>query len=325
MKLEWGDADIPDLAGKTAIVTGASSGIGYEIARQLVAHGAHVVLASRHEGRTGQAARRIEAAAPGASVEARPLDLADLSAVRRFADEALRRHRGLDILVNNAGIAGGPRRETSDGFEMHFQVNYLGHFALTGLLLPALLARTGARVVSVSSDIAAKERIDFDDLQGGRKYRFVTAYAQSKLANLLFAFELERRSQSAGAGITSLAAHPGVVKTAILSGKESEWGQPRRGMERVVRTLQALFGKSPAQGALPLLYQATEPSAKSAEYIGPSGGRSGYPATSKIPTAALDRVVAKRLWDMSEAMTGVRYEALSRRIYAETRMPGLRA
>jgi NAD(P)-dependent dehydrogenase (short-subunit alcohol dehydrogenase family) len=117
MKLEWGDADIPGLAGKTAIVTGASSGIGYEIARQLAAHGAHVVLASRHEGRTGQAARRIEVAAPGASVEARPLDLADLSAVRRFADEALRRHRGLDILVNNAGIAGGPRRETSDGFE----------------------------------------------------------------------------------------------------------------------------------------------------------------------------------------------------------------
>jgi protochlorophyllide reductase len=312
MKTKWNAADIPTLTGRTAVVTGASSGIGYEIALQLAAHGAHVVLASRNQGRTDQVARQIETTTPGASVEVQVLDLADLASVRRFADAFSKRHHGLDILVNNAGIAGGPRRQTIDGFEVHFQVNYLGHFALTGLLLPALCSRVGSRVVTMSSDIATRGRIDFDDLQAERTYRWITAYAQSKLANLLFACELDRRCQSVGAGMSSLATHPGVAKTNLLIGKEADWGRPRRGMESLVRVTQIVLAQPAAQGSLPALYQATDSSARSAEYVGASGGlRGGYPAVGKVPVVARNQVTAKRLWEVSEELTGVRYDLLA--------------
>lgn len=315
MKSKWTVADIPPLTDRTTIVTGASSGIGYEIALQLAAHGAHVVLASRSQARTEQAARQIKTAAPQASVEVQVLDLADLASVRRFADTFSQWHDGLDLLVNNAGISGGPRRQTPDGFEAHFQVNYLGPFALTGLLLPALRARAGARVVTMSSDIADQGKIDFDDLQGVRNYGFIKAYAQSKLAGLLFALELERRSQAAGFDLTSLAAHPGIARSNLLTGKEADWGRPRRGMEHLVRLAQLLLAQSAAQAALPALYQATDPSATSAEYVGPSGGKRGrYPAVSTFPAAALDQGIAQRLWAVGEELTGVSYGAFSRRV-----------
>jgi NAD(P)-dependent dehydrogenase (short-subunit alcohol dehydrogenase family) len=314
MKAKWAAADIPNLGGRTALVTGSSSGVGYEIALQLARRGAHVILAARNQGRTEQAAHRIKTDVPGASVAAQLLDLADLASVRRCAEEFFGRHDCLDILVNNAGIAGGPRRGTADGLEAHFQINYLGHFALTGLLQPALRSRAGSRVVTVSSDIASRGRINFDDLPAERRYGWITAYAQSKLAALLFAFELDRRSQHAG--MTSLAAHPGAVNSNLLTDKEQDWGRQRRGMENVIRAIQVVLGRSAAAGALPILYQAAEPLATRGEYIGPSG-KDGYPVVSKIPAAALDQGVAKRLWEVSERLTGVHYGTL-----AGVSMPG---
>jgi NAD(P)-dependent dehydrogenase (short-subunit alcohol dehydrogenase family) len=311
MKPGWTPADIPTLKGRIAVVTGANSGIGYEIALQFASRGAHVVLASRDLERAAQAAQRIATAAPGARVEVQVLNLADLSSIRRFASEFCQHHAALDILINNAGISGGPRRTTVDGLEAHFQVNYLGHFALTGLLLPALRARAGSRVVTLSSDIASQGRIHFDDLQSERNYRLVATYAQSKLANILFALELDRHSRAAGAGITSLAAHPGIVKTPLLVGKEAEWGRSRQGMESVIRVLQLMFGKSPTKGAWPALYQATEPTARSAEYIGPPGAlRGGCVGVCKVPTAALDTQVARRLWEVSQELSAVHYDSL---------------
>ncbi|HWK07857.1 MAG TPA: oxidoreductase [Puia sp.] len=312
MKSKWNAAAIPDLKGCTSIVTGASSGVGYEIALQLAAHGAHVILASRNQDRTSEAARRIEASAPGASVEVQLLDLADLHSIRRFTNIFSDRHNGLDMLVNNAGVSGGPHRLTKDGFEAHFQINYLGHFALTGLLLPTLSLRAGSRVVNMSSDIASQGRINFEDLQGQHKYGFVTAYAQSKLANLFFAFELDRRCRQAGAGITSLATNPGVARSGLLVGKDTDWGRPRSGPENLLRMAQMVLALPAEKGALPALYQATDPSAQSAEYVvGAKWPKRGYPSAGKIPPAALDQTAARRLWEISENLTGVHYPFLN--------------
>jgi len=260
IKAGWSAADIPGLAGRIAVVTGASSGIGYEIARRLAAHGAHVVLACRDANRAAQAASAIRAQSPAASTEARVLDLGSLPSVRRFAAELGDRHGGLDILVNNAGISGGPRRETADGFEAHFGVNYLGHFALTGLLLPALLARPGARVVTMSSGLAAQARINFDDLGSQRAYRMTSAYGQSKLAGLVFAIELGRRARAAGSGLASLAAHPGAARTSLVSGKEAEWGRRRDATETVVRLVSScLRNQRPRQPSPPSTRPPTPP------------------------------------------------------------------
>ncbi len=274
------------------------------MARVLARHGARVILAARDRGRVEFAARLMEAASPQASVAVQLLDLADLGSVRRCAADFTRCNDGLDIQVNNAGVAGGPRRLTADGLEAHFQINYLGHFALTGLLQPALRARAGARVVTVSSDVAARGRIDFDDLQCESHYGWIAAYAQSKLAALLFAFELDRRSRHVGVG--SFAAHPGAVNTRLLVGKEADWGRPRRGMEHLIRAIQIVLGRSAEAGAVPILYQATAPLAKSADYMGP-GGKNGYPTVSKAPRAALNEPVARHLWEVSEQLSGIRY------------------
>ena len=310
IKPGWNAADLPDLNGRTAVVTGASSGTGYEIARQLAAHGAHVVLASRDADRTGHAAGRIGAAAPGSSVEAQVLDLASMASIRRFTSAFHRRHDGLDILVNNAGIAGGPRRETVDGFEAHLGTNHLGHFALTGLLLPALLARDHARVVTMSSGLAAQARIDFDDLQSRHKYRMTDAYGQSKLANLLFAVELDRRARAAGVALAGLATHPGVARTNLFVGKRSDWGRTRRGAETAVRLVQFLFAQPASKAALPALYQAAAAGAHSQQYVGTKGHMRGYPAAGTMPPAALDPATAQRLWRLSEELTGVGYDRL---------------
>src|ERR1017187_1966640 len=310
----WTAADIPDLPGRTAIVTGANSGTGYEIALQIPGHGPHVILACRNRARATQAAGLISAAAPACSIEVQVLDLASLDSVRRFTGLFDECHGGLDILVNNAGIAGGPRRQTTDGFEAHFGVNHLGHFALTGLLLPALLARPGSRVVTMSSGLAAQASINFDDLQTQRRYQMTTAYGQSKLASLLFAFELDRRAQGPGVGIASLATHPGVARTNLLTRKEADWGRRRRGAETLVRLVQVLAAQPAAKAALPALYQPTYPAARSDLYIGTKGHMRGQPAVSKIPPAALDHSTGKRLWDISEELTGVSYDSLSQPI-----------
>jgi NAD(P)-dependent dehydrogenase (short-subunit alcohol dehydrogenase family) len=312
MKVDWSAGDIPDLGGRTAIVTGASSGVGYQVALQLAVHGAHVVLASRDEERTRQAAHSIRAAYTRSSVEAMHLDLAEMSSISAFAQAFANRHRGLDILVNNAGISVGPRRETGDGFEMLLQVNYLGHFALTGLLLPLLEVRPGGRIVSVSSDIAASGQIDFDDFQAKRRYGLVRTYAQSKLANLVFAIELERRARSAGAGLQSFATNPGIAKTDLFSAKSSDWGRSLTFQERLLQAVQMTLGREPAVGALPILYQATDPAAFVSNYV----VEAKWPkpprlAIEAFPARARDPAVASRLWKISVELTGVDYRALA--------------
>jgi NAD(P)-dependent dehydrogenase (short-subunit alcohol dehydrogenase family) len=307
LKRRWSAEDIPDLTGRVAVVTGASGGIGYQIALRLAEHGAHVVLASRDRDRTNLAAQRIRAAAPGCHVEAHVLDLASLDAIHSFAGEFRRHHDGLDILINNAGVAGGGRRETADGFEIHLGINHLGPFALTGLLLPALVSRPGARVVTMSSGLAAQSRIDLDDLHSQRRYRMTTAYGQSKLANLLFAIELDRRARAGGTDLSSLAAHPGVARTNLLVGKDAEWGRGRRGPELAVRLVQILFAQPPAKAALPALYQATDPAADGRYYLGTKRHLRGYPARTPFPATALDQDTALRVWHVSEELTGVKY------------------
>ena len=308
MKAGWNTSEMPVLTGRTAVVTGASGGIGLAIARALAARGAHVVLASRQADRGARAAVDIGQAVPGASTETAVLDLASLASVRRFAAGVSERHGRLDILVNNAGIAGGPRRETADGFEAHFGVNHLGHFALTGLLLGSL--GPGSRVVTMSSGLAAQARIDFADLQSRRRYRMTAAYGQSKLAQLMFAVEFGRRLRSGDAGIESFAAHPGAARTSLMAGRRGEWGRGPGIAETAVRVTQVLFGAAPEAAALPCLYQATDPAADSSVYVGTKGHMRGHPAPSEIPPAALDEEVAERLWAASAELTGVGYDLL---------------
>jgi NAD(P)-dependent dehydrogenase (short-subunit alcohol dehydrogenase family) len=300
----WTAADIPDLSGRRAVVTGANSGLGFEIARQLATNGAHVTLAVRDVARGEDAKQRI---GEGADVEVRRLDLADLSSVREFAGGW---DGGLDLLVNNAGVMALPRRVTKDGFEMHIGTNHLGHFALTGLLLPALLKRPGTRAVTMSSGAHAYGRIRFENLQGERHYQRWLAYGQSKLANLLFAFELARRAALADVDLTSVAAHPGYAATNLqmqagqMEGsrvKQLTWGLANR-----------LLAQSGAQGALPALYAATMPDVIGGEYFGPNGpgGARGYPARASAAGRTRDPELAERLWAVSEELTGVTYPAL---------------
>jgi NAD(P)-dependent dehydrogenase (short-subunit alcohol dehydrogenase family) len=309
----WTRDDIGNLADRTAVVTGASGGIGLETARWMAANGAHIVLACRDYDRGGQAARQVTGAGgrPGATVEV--LDLADLASVRRFADRVIQRHGWIDILVNNAGIAGGPRRSTADGFEAHLGTNHLGHFALTGLLLPALLARPGARIVTLTSSVAAQGRINFADLNSERRYRFITAYSQSKLANLMFAIELNRRARAATVPLISTAVNPGIVATSLLRPKRDQWGRGSRPAELAVGVIQRLYGQPPGDGCLTSLYAATAPGLRGGEYIVPDGRghKRGNPAVGNPPLRALeDSETARRLWESSTDLTGVDYTAL---------------
>jgi len=310
MKPHWTDINIPNLRDATAIVTGASSGVGLEISRQLASHGAQVIMASRNLHRTQTAAQAIEVRHPGVQVEAHQLDLADLASVKIFSSMFLEKFPKLDILVNNAAVSGGPRRVTLDGFEANFQINYLSHFALTGLLLPALM-KTASRVVSVSSDVASNGKINFEDLQSEYKYGFIAAYAQSKLANLLFAMELDRRCRKAAIGINSLTTNPGVTTSNLLRDKESDWGRRPTATERLLQFAQKILALPVERGALPALYQATEPSACSDEYVvGEKWPKRGYPTLGKMPSSALDTVAAGRLWSLSEHLTGVHFNLL---------------
>ncbi len=299
----WTAQQLPDLSGKVAVVTGATGGIGGPLARELARAGATVVIAARDAGRGAATAGAIRAAAPGAAVEVEALDLASLESVRAFADRFAGAHDGADILVNCAGVMATARATTADGFESQFGVNHLGHFALTGLLMPGMKERAGARVVTVSSLNHRWGRIDFDDLQHERSYRRWRGYNQSKLANLLFAFELDRRLRAAHAAAGSVAAHPGYTDTSLQRRMEDSLER------RVLLVTNRLFGQSPDMGALPVLYAAAAPDVPGGTYIGPGGAGEarGYPAIAAASAAARDPALAARLWDVSEQLTGVSF------------------
>lgn len=313
-KSPWTEADIGDLKGCTAIVTGANSGIGFHTALQLAVHGAHVVMATRDTQRGEEAARQIIEVYPNADLEVQVLDLADLSSVRRFATAWIQDHRQINILVNNAGVMGiPPSRRTVEGFETQFGINHLGHFTLTGLLLPSLLAHSGARVVTVSSGGAAIGQIDFDNLQGERRYRLLGTYTQSKLANLIFALELDQRARAGCTDLVSVACHPGIGATKIGMA-ERQQSKPRRLQDIALLGLR-LVAQPAAQAALPSLYAATSATVSGGEYFGPANfyGLHGPPTRITPPRQALDSETARRLWEVSEELTGVRYNLLTQR------------
>lgn len=299
---------MPSLAGRTAIVTGATSGIGLITARELAAHGAHVTLAVRNAEKGEQTAGMIRATSPGATVEVQPLDVADLTSVRAFADAWGSEHTdGLDLLINNAGVMAIPRRESPDGHELQLATNHLGHFALTGLLLPALVARPRSRVVSVASGAHRFGRMDFDDLMGVQRYQPWRAYGQSKLANLLFTSELQRRLDLNGIPTLALAAHPGYASTNLQSVGPRMSG--RRWAEVPLALANRFIAQSAEMGALPTLFAATAPGLPGDTYIGPGGFMEtrGHPTVVDRSAAAQDEESAGRLWQVSEELTGVHY------------------
>ncbi|QDI82123.1 SDR family NAD(P)-dependent oxidoreductase [Methylorubrum populi] len=299
----WTVADIPSQAGRRAVVTGASAGLGFETARALAGAGAAVVLAVRDPGKGERAAAAIRREHPGAELSVRRIDTASLASVRAFAED-WPDDAPIDRLVLNAGIAAVPRREESvDGFERQFATNYLGHFALTGLLLPFL--SPSARVVSVASLAHRGGAIRFDDLHWCKTYGSQPAYRQSKLALLMFALELDRRLKAVGSGIASLAAHPGLAVTEVFR-RGDRAGALQQGAGRIIFSL---IGQSAAQGALPILYAAAAPEAERGGYYGPDGfwEARGDPGPAQIAAQALDRTAAGRLWAVSETLTGVRF------------------
>jgi hypothetical protein len=313
----WTADRVPELGGRTYIVTGANSGIGYEAARVLARRGGWVVLACRDAGKARRAASEILAESPRASVEAMELDLTSLASVRAFAAEFRARRGSLHTLVNNAGVMALPQRRTIDGFEMQLGTNHLGHFALTGLLLDLLLDAPaaaadapGPRVVTVSSTAHRTGRIDFGDLQSERRYGKWRAYAQSKLANLLFAYELQRRLEKRGADAISVACHPGYAATNL------QFAGPRmdgsRLFERIMRLGNALLSQDAAAGALPTLYAATASEVRGGDYFGPDGfgEMTGQPRKVTSSARSHDPTAAAKLWEVSEQLTGVRYSAL---------------
>lgn len=303
----WTADHLPDVSDLTVVVTGANSGIGFEASKALALKGALVILAVRSLEKGRQAADEIRIAAPQARLDVQRLDLASLGSIRAFAVNFSTSHARLDVLINNAGLMAIPHRKTADGFEMTFGVNHLGHFALTGLLLETLLAAPTARVVTVSSGMHTRGQMNFEDLMGTRKYERWAAYSQSKLANLLFAYELDRRLKESGARAISLGAHPGYAATNL------QYAGPRMEDSTLsllaMRLANALFAQSAEKGALPLLYAATAPGLAGGEYIGPNrlGGARGYPVVSQSSAASHDRASALRLWQVSEELTGTRY------------------
>jgi NAD(P)-dependent dehydrogenase (short-subunit alcohol dehydrogenase family) len=308
----WTTDDIPDLAGRTAVVTGANSGLGFETALALAGAGAHVVLACRDQDKGGNAVGRIHEEVPSADVRLDRLDLADLASVRQFASAFSGRHEGLDILVNNAGVMALPRRQTADGFEMQLGTNHLGHFALTGLLLESLLARPGARVVTVSSEFAGVGRLRFGDLQGVAHYGKWSAYAQAKLANQLFTLELDRRATEGGVDLVSVSAHPGYAATNLQAVGPQMTGS--RLMAKLSDLGNALLAQSAAAGALPTLFAATAPGVRGGQYFGPDKlfGMRGHPTSASFVRAARNPEDARRLWQVSEDLTDVRFGVLDR-------------
>ena len=304
----WTEADVPVQRGRTAVITGANTGLGFETARVLAARGAQVVLACRDLGQAKEAAVRILSGSPAAAevvpadLHAVRLDLASLASVREAAEEIAAAYGPVDLLINNAGVMMTPFRRTADGFELQLGVNHLGHFALTGLLLGRMLGREGSRVVTVSSNGHKSGRIDFDDLQSQRRYRRMAAYYQSKLANLMFTYELQRRLAAAQAQTQALAAHPGKARTELIRYLPA-W------MRWEDLVIEQPLGQSAAMGALATLRAAADPAACGGEYYGP-GGRGelrGHPRLVASSERARDVEAQQRLWRESERLTGVSY------------------
>lgn len=300
-KSNWTFDNIPDQAGRIAIVTGSNSGIGYETARMLAAKGAHVVMACRTLKKAESAKLKIIDQHAEASVEVMQLDLGSLASVRSFAAEFLGKFQRLDLLINNAGVMVPPLSKTEDGFELQFGTNHLGHFALTGLLLNAITATPESRIVVVSSTAHNWGAIDFENLNAEKSYSKWPFYGQSKLANLLFAYELQRKLTDWGSTTMVTAAHPGWTSTGL---------QKHAGL---AQRLNRFFAMQPQQGALPTLYAATSPKATQAAFYGPDGfmEMNGYPTQVKSNKRSHDRKVATRLWEVSETMTGVKFNAPS--------------
>jgi NAD(P)-dependent dehydrogenase (short-subunit alcohol dehydrogenase family) len=299
---------MPSQRGRTVLVTG-TGGLGFETALALAGADGDVIILGRNAEKGMAAIRRIRNVIPQASIRFEQADLADLTSIDACAKRLHQRYERIDTLINNAGVMTPPRRKiTKDGFELQFGTNFLGHFVLTAHLLPMLLKSPSPRVVTLSS-IAARSgaRINFDDLQAERDYKPMTVYAQSKLACLMFALELQRRSDAAGWGISSMAAHPGVSRTNLLHNEPG-----RHSVQGLLRTLLWFVFQPAAQGALPTLYAATMPDAAPGGYYGPRGFQElrGAPHQAAVPDEALPLEAARRLWDVSEEITKVRFPAV---------------
>ena len=299
MKAKWTSQDVPDQRGRLAVITGANTGLGFETAQVLAARGASVVLAVRDIDKGKRAAARIGGTTPGADVIIQPLDLTSLDSIRAAAGELRAQHPRIDLLINNAGVMFTPKQATGDGFELQFGTNHLGHFALTGLLLEQMLPVPGSRVVTVSSLAhRIRARINFDDLQSERSYRRAAAYSQSKLANLMFTYELARRLAGAGTTI-AVAAHPGLAATELT-----------RHTPAIAAYFYArVISQNPARGALPTLRAATDPSVLGGQYYGPGRllGTRGYPELARSSRQSRDTAIQRRLWTVSEELTGVTF------------------
>ncbi|HEY2551948.1 MAG TPA: SDR family NAD(P)-dependent oxidoreductase [Streptosporangiaceae bacterium] len=302
----WTTADVGDQAGRVAVITGASSGIGLEAAKVLAARGAAVVLACRDTGKGKGAAEQVAAAAPAAQQELIRLDLASLASVREAAAQITAAHQRIDLLINNAGVMMPPYGRTEDGFELQIGTNHLGHFALTGLLLGSMLQVAGSRVVTVSSNGHRAGRIHFDDLNFTRRYTKMAAYGQSKLANLMFTYELQRRLSAAGEPAIAVAAHPGTARTELTRHSGAWMTGP---LNARLRPVNSWLVQDAVMGALPTLRAATDPDVHGGDYYGPDGLMqfTGYPVRVRSSTRSHDAAVQRRLWAESEQLTGVTY------------------
>jgi NAD(P)-dependent dehydrogenase (short-subunit alcohol dehydrogenase family) len=307
-------ATVPDLSGKLAVITGSNSGLGFGLARRLSAAGADVVMAIRNRAKGEAAIDEIRATVPDAKLTIKPLDLSSLAGVAALGEQLNADGRPIDILINNAGVMTPPKRDTTtDGFELQFGSNHLGHFALTAHLMPLLRAADSPRVVSLSSLAARQGRIHFDDPQFEKSYTPMQAYGQSKLAVLMFARELDRRSKEAGWGILSDAAHPGLTKTNLQTSGPSHGRSKPSTMERFYKLswrLTPFLWQEIDEGILPALYAATSPQAEGGAFYGPHGiyeAAGGGVAAAKVPARARNDADCRRLWDISEKLTGVSY------------------
>lgn len=312
MSQHWSAADIPDQSGKIALVTGGNSGIGYSAALELARRGATVVIACRSLDKGRKAQRSLQREAPDSEIQVEVLDLASQASIHDFARNYLGNGRPLHLLINNAGVMALPKRiETADGFEMQFGTNVLGHFALTGLLLPALAAtgrdsaKGSVRVVTLASIAHLQGHIVLDDLQQEKSYSAWGAYRQSKLADLMIALELDRRLRECSSPVVSVAAHPGVANTNLFVRDVASWQRPFR---KISGAFIGLFLNTPAQGALPTLFAATSPNVKPGGYYGPQGLREmrGPVGEARISDRAQNRTMARDLWQTCERLTGIK-------------------
>lgn len=306
MNKQWTLSDMPNQQERVVIVTGANSGIGYEAALALAGKHAQVILTARSLDKGAAAVRSIREKFPQAEITLMELDLADLKSVRNFIQAFLAKYKRLDILINNAGVMAIPKRKTVDGFEMQFGTNHLGHFALTGLLLPILKATPNGRIVTVSSGVHTSGDIHFDDLQWEKTYDRWGAYAQSKLSNLLFAYELQRQLSTTGSSLVSVGCHSGYAATNLqAAGPQMDGSAFRLWM---MKFANAIFAQGQDMGALTTLYAAVAVDVNGCDYIGPKGGMRGYPVKALSNNKSYDEALAKRLWKVSEELTGVVYE-----------------